>query len=139
MWEHFTTKPYFDGDDTPLTKTGEIYTPWPSWHIAASRSTFPDPASDETLQQIFDSFDQGIQAFNADTDAAIAMLGTGEAQCHYSPEDGKEWLKDVKFATGTRGVDASVMAGVVDVLKTAGVVGTDVVVKDGDGVVEIAR
>jgi alpha 1,3-glucosidase len=35
MWEHFTTKPYFHGDGTPLKNIGEIYTPWPSWHIAA--------------------------------------------------------------------------------------------------------
>jgi hypothetical protein len=139
MWEHFTTKPYFHGEDTPLKKIGEIYTPWPSWHIAASRSTFPSPASDETLQQIFQSLDQGIKTFNADTDAAIAMLGTGEAQCHYSQEDGNEWLKDVQFVQGTRGVDSAVMGGVVDVLKTAGVVGSDTVVQDGDGVVGIAR
>ncbi|EHY55297.1 hypothetical protein HRR83_009098 [Exophiala dermatitidis] len=139
MWEHFTTKPYFHGEDTPLKKIGEIYTPWPSWHIAASRSTFPDPANDETLKQIFDALDQGIKAFNQDTDAGIRMLGTGEAGCHYSEEDGREWLKDVKFVEGTRGVDAGVMSGVVDVLKTAGVIGREVTIKEGDGVVGIAR
>lgn len=31
MWEHFTTKPWFDGEETELKKIGEIYTPWPSW------------------------------------------------------------------------------------------------------------
>lgn len=138
MWEHFTTKPYFHGDDTPLKKIGEIYTPWPSWHIAASRSSFPDPAGDETLKQIFDSLDQGIKAFNADPDSGIRMLGTGEAGCHYSEEDGREWLKDVRFVQGTRGVDAGVMSGVVDVLKTAGVIAREVAIKEGDGVVEIA-
>ena len=75
----------------------------------------------------------------ADADSAIKMLGTGEAHCHYSEEDGREWLKDVKFVEGTRGVDAGVMSGVVDVLKTANVIGGDVVIKDGDGVVGIAR
>ncbi|EXJ91579.1 alpha 1,3-glucosidase [Capronia epimyces CBS 606.96] len=139
MWEQFTTKPYFDGEDTPLKKIGEIYTPWPSWHIAASLSTFPNPASDDTLKQIFESLDLGIKAFNADPDAGIRMLGTGEAGCHYSEEDGREWLKDVRFVQGTRGVDPAVMSGVVDVLKTAGVIGGEVVVKDGDGVVGIAR
>jgi len=139
MWEHFTTKPYFHGQETPLKKIGEIYTPWPSWHIAASTSTFSDPASDDTLRQIFESFDQGITSFNAETDAAIQMLGTGEAQCHYSEEDGREWLKDVQFVRATRGVDPGVMGGVIDVLKTAGVIGADVVVKDGDGVVGVAR
>lgn len=139
MWEHFTTKPYFHGEDSPLKKIGEIYTPWPSWHIAASRSTFPDPASDDTLKQIFEAFDKGVKSFAADTDSAIKMLGTGEAQCHYSEEDGREWLKDVKFVEGTRGVDAGVMSGVVDLLKTANVIGGDVAIRHGDGVVGIAR
>lgn len=139
MWEHFTTKPYFHGEDTPLKKIGEIYTPWPSWHIAASRSKFPEPESDETLKEIFESFDKGVKSFNEDTDAAIRMLSTGEAQCHYSEEDGREWLKDVQFVDSTRGVDPGVMSGVVSVLKAASVIGTDVEVKDGDGVVGISK
>ncbi|KIW18158.1 hypothetical protein PV08_02446 [Exophiala spinifera] len=139
MWEHFTTKPYFHGENTPLKKIGEIYTPWPSWHIAASRSTFPNPESDDTLRQIFQAFDEGVKSFNTDTNAAIKMLGTGEAQCHYSEEDGREWLKDVKFVENTRGVDAAVMSGVVDVLKTASVIGSDVAIKPGDGVAGISR
>ncbi len=139
MWEHFTTKPWFHGEGTELKKIGEIYTPWPSWHIAASTDAFPDPGDDETLRAVFEAFDKGIKAFNEDTDAAIGLLGTGEAQCHYSEEDGKEWLKGVKFVEGTRGVEEGVVKGVVDVLKTADVIGTDVQVKDGDGVVGIVR
>lgn len=139
MWEHFTTKPWFHGEGTELKKIGEIYTPWPSWHIAASSDTFPDPDRDETLRSVFEAFDKGIKAFNDDTDSAIGMLGTGEAQCQYSEEDGKEWLKGVKFVEGTTGVDGGVMKGVVDVLKTADIIGTDVQIRDGDGVVGIAR
>ncbi|KIX08993.1 uncharacterized protein Z518_00071 [Rhinocladiella mackenziei CBS 650.93] len=139
MWEHFTTKPYFHGDDTPLKKIGEIYTPWPSWQIAASTSTFPDPSSDATLKEIFESFDRGVNIFNSDPDVGIRMLGTGEAGCHYSEEDGREWLKDVRFVEGTRGVDPRVMSGVADVLKTAGVIGADVEIQNGDGVIGIAR
>ncbi|EXJ60871.1 alpha 1,3-glucosidase [Cladophialophora yegresii CBS 114405] len=139
MWEHFTTKPWFHGEGTELKKIGEIYTPWPSWHIAASTEMFPNPEGDETLKAVFEAFDQGIKAFSDDTGSAIRMLGTGEAQCHYSEDDGKEWLKGVKFVDGTRGVDEDVMKGVVDVLKTADVIGTDVQVQRGDGVIGIAR
>ncbi|OAP57688.1 hypothetical protein AYL99_08426 [Fonsecaea erecta] len=139
MWEHFTTKPYFHGDGTPLKKIGEIYTPWPSWHIAASTDAFPDPPSDETLKQVFDALDKGIKMFNEDPSAGIKMLGTGEAGCHYSEEDGREWLKDVKFVEWTRGVDAGVMGGVVDVLKTANVINPSVEIREGDGVIGIAR
>jgi hypothetical protein len=139
MWEHFTTKPWFHGEDTELKKIGEIYTPWPSWHIAASRDTFPDPERDETLQAVFDAFDEGIKMFHQDTEQGIAMLGNGEAHCHYSEEDGREWLKGVKFVKGSRGVDAGVMKGVVNVLKTANVIGGEVQIQGGDGVVGIAR
>ena len=138
-WEHFTTKPWFDGEDTKLKKIGEIYTPWPSWHIAASTETFPSPDEDETLQAVFAALDKGIKSFNEDTEQGIRMLGNGEAQCYYSEEDGREWLKGVKFVEGTRGVDEGVMKAVVDVLKTANVIETNVQIKDGDGVVGIAR
>jgi len=139
MWEHFTTKPYLHGEETPLKKIGEIYTPWPSWHIASSNATFPDAEADKDLRQVFEALDRGIKMFNADPDAGIGMLQTGEAGCHYSEEDGKEWLKDVRFVDGTKGVDQGVMSGVVDVLKTAGVIGASVQIRDGDGVVGIAR
>jgi hypothetical protein len=139
MWEHFTTKPWFDGDGTELKKIGEIYTPWPSWHIAASTDTFPNPQKDEALKQLFEAFDKGIEMFNMDPSEGIRMLGNGEAMCHYSQEDGQEWLKGVRFANGTRGVDAGVMNGVADILKTADVIGQDVEIKHGDGVVGISR
>lgn len=141
MWEHFTTKPYFHAEDSPLKKIGEIYTPWPSWHIAASTSTFPpsDHASNETLSQIFEALDKGIAMFNESPDQAVQMLGTGAAGCHYSEEDAREWLKDVKFVKGTKGVDGGIASGVVDVLKGANVIGQGVGLVDGDGVVGIPR
>jgi hypothetical protein len=126
MWEHFTTKPYFhptaERPHPPLKKIGEIYTPWPSWMIVASTAIFPDPEADGKLQQLFKVLDQGIQDFGTDTAQAVRLLGTGELGCTYGEADGKEWLKDVKFVQGTRGVDRKTIEGVVDVLKVAGVI-----------------
>ena len=139
MWEHFTTKPWFDGEETELKKIGEIYTPWPSWHIAASTDTFPNPDGDGTLEAVFEALNKGIEMFNKDSEEGIKMLSNGEAQCHYSEEDGREWLKGVKFAEGTKGVDSGVMKKVVEVLKTAGVIGKEVQIQTGDGVVAISR
>ena len=65
------------------------------------------------------------------------MLGTGEAGCHYGEEDAREWIKDVEFAKGTRGVSRKVMGSVVEVLKGAGVVDKSMEIKEGDGVVGI--
>lgn len=142
MWEHFTTKPYFAADDAPLKWIGEIYTPWPSWHIAASTSRFPDPQSDETLDLLFRAFDKGMAEFRGDEGRVVRMLGDGSAKCHYSEEDAREWLKSVEFFEGTKGVERGVMRGVVDVLKGAGVISESVVLgEDGDwgGVIGVAR
>lgn len=128
MWEHFTTKPYFhpttEKPNPPLKKIGEIFTPWPSWMIVASTAMFPDPEKDARLQSLFQALDQGIKEFEADTAQVIKLLGTGELGCTYIEEDATEWLKDVKFTNGIRGVDAKVIEGVVDVLKVAGVIDT---------------
>jgi mannosyl-oligosaccharide alpha-1,3-glucosidase len=139
MWEHFTTKPYFDGDNTPLKKIGEIYTPWPSWHIAASSSTFPNPEKDERLAQVFETLDMGIKHFNSTPEEAVRLLGTGELGCHYTEEDAREWLKGAEFAKSTRGVDPNVMEGVVKVLQGAGVVDSETTISKGDGVVGLVR
>lgn len=128
MWEHFTTKPYFapipEQRSPPLKKIGEIFTPWPSWMIVASTSTFPDPKKDETLQQLFQALDQGIKEFEADTAQVVKLLGTGELGCTYVEDDAKEWLKSVKFVKATRGVDRKEIEGVVNVLRVAGVIDT---------------
>ena len=139
MWEHFTTKPYFHGEDTPLKKIGEIYTPWPSWHVVASSKTFPEPKSDGRLKGVFEALDEGVKEFNDRPEKAIQLLETGELGCRYTIEDAKEWLKSAKFAKNTRGVDTSVMESVIKVLQGAGVVDREVKLNDGDGVVGISR
>jgi hypothetical protein len=90
--------------------------------IVASTASFPDPEKDARLQSLFQALDQGIKDFEADTTQVVKLLGTGELGCNYIEEDATEWLKDVKFTNGTRGVDAKVIEGVVDVLKVAGVI-----------------
>ena len=143
MWEHFTTKPYWTSSSIsskpPLKHVGEIWTPWPSWHIAASTSTFRDVSTDSRLSEVFNALDAGIESFRDDTENAIRMLGTGEAGCHYGEEDAREWIKDVQFAKGTKGVSGEVMGQVVKVLKGAGVVESSMKIQDGDGVVGIGR
>ncbi|KAL4923740.1 uncharacterized protein BDV17DRAFT_232684 [Aspergillus undulatus] len=126
MWEHFTTKPYFHSSPEtptpPLKKIGEIFTPWPSWMVVASTSVFPDLETDERLRNLFGVLDEGVKEFEKDLSAVVKQLGTGELGCKYGEEDAAEWIKDVKFAQGVRGVDDGVVGKVVDVLKVAGVI-----------------
>ena len=139
MWEHFTTKPHFHTEGSPLKKIGEIYAPWPSWHIAASEKTFPRPESDERLAKVFEVLDRGIKRFNSDTEVGVRMLGTGELGCYYSEKDAREWLTIAKFVDKTRGADRQVLAEVVKVLQGAGVVDTDTSITNGDGVIGIEK
>ncbi|KAK5953452.1 hypothetical protein OHC33_005396 [Knufia fluminis] len=139
MWEHFTTKPYFDGDKTPLKHIGEIYTPWPSWHIAASTKSFPAPTSDQTLSKLFDCLDRGVDEFNKNPQSAIKRLVQGEFGCQYSEEDANEWLVSAKFFEKTRGVDTATMDGVIKTLEAANVIEPSTEVKDTSGIVGVAR
>lgn len=139
MWEHFTTKPHFHAEESPLKKIGEIYTPWPSWHVAASEKTFPDPESDERLATVFEVLDRGIKKFNNDPEVGVRLLGTGEVGCHYGEEDAREWLKKAEFADGTRGVDPQVLTDVLKVLQGAGVVDQETTITHGDGVIGIEK
>jgi hypothetical protein len=129
MWEHFTTKPYFHQSELkpypPLKKIGEIFTPWPSWLIVASTSTFPSPVEDSGLAKLFEFLDLGIKDFEANEDKVVELLGTGELGCIYTEEDAREWMKDVKFSSATKGLDRRIVENVVDVLKHAGVIAED--------------
>jgi hypothetical protein len=139
MWEHFTTKPHFQATDSPLKKVGEIYTPWPSWHIAASQRTFPDPESDGRLAKIFEVLDGAVKRFQNDPEVGVKLLGTGELGCYYGEEDAREWLTKAEFAESTRGVDRQVLEDVFKTLQGAGVVDKETNISDGDGVIGIAK
>ncbi|KAG9245417.1 uracil-DNA glycosylase-like protein [Calycina marina] len=112
MWEHFTSKRYYDNGE--IKRIGEIYTPWPSWQIVASYQV----ANDNRLNDLFEKIDQGIEYFNKHHDEAVKYIST---ELDYSEEDAKEWLKTVKFASKTKGVDIAVVEKTVDILTKAGV------------------
>lgn len=110
MWEHFTTKRYYDNGE--LKKIGEIYTPWSSWKIVAR-----DP-TDKTLEEMAKSIDEGIKYFWEHQDEAVKHIST---ELDYSAEDAQEWMKTVEFAKNVRGVDPAVIRKTVDILAKAGV------------------
>ena len=139
MWEHFTTKAFWEGENAPLKRIGEIYTPWPAWHIAASSSTFPEPASDPKLLKLFDCFDRGVRDFEADRASIAKRIAQGEFNCDYSESDATEWMKGVQFFDRTRGVDGETMGGVVKVLEVSNIIEPSTEVRDTSGLVGIAR
>ncbi|KAI0471757.1 periplasmic binding protein-like II [Xylariaceae sp. FL0804] len=115
MWEHFTSKRYHDAGE--IRRLGEIYTPWSSWKIVASTALLgskPDPR----LADLFAALDKGVQYFEAHPDEAVRYIST---ELDYSEEDAREWLKTVRFASKTEGVDVKVVQSCIDILRKAGV------------------
>lgn len=126
MWEHFTTKAYWDNGE--LKRIGEIYTPWPSWMIAAREP------SDPALQTLAEKLNAGVQYFlDSEEEAVRHITGTME----YSEEDAREWLKTVQFTRNVRGVDPGVVRKTVGILRKAGVL--DEKAGEGDELVAVKR
>ncbi|KAL6722194.1 hypothetical protein ACLMJK_001301 [Lecanora helva] len=116
MWEHFTSKRYYDNGE--IKRIGEIYTPWPSWHIVASNEVLQQ--RQKQLEELFTKLDAGVKYFNEHQEEAVGYIST---ELDYSAEDAREWLKTVKFADGVKGVSTGVVEETVKVLRKAGVLG----------------
>jgi ABC-type nitrate/sulfonate/bicarbonate transport system substrate-binding protein len=125
MWEHFTSKRYFttsaashgtDEVSAPqvdrIKRIGEIYTPWPSWHIVAH-----DP-KDPRLVAMFEAINKGVQYFVAHPDESVQYISTA---LDYTEVDATEWLKTVRFAKNVKGVQKSVVDSTISTLRKAGV------------------
>ena len=119
MWEHFTTKRYYDNGE--LKRVGEIYTPWPSWGIVATPEVIEDGKG--RLEDFMTRLNDGIGYFEGHKDEAVEYIST---DLDYSKEDAREWLKTVRFAADIRGVKREMVEGVVVTLKKAGVLGDGV-------------
>lgn len=115
MWEHFTSKRYYDNGE--IKRIGEIYTPWPSWHIVASNEALQER---EQLEALLKKLNMGIEYFNNHHEEAVRYIST---ELDYSAEDANEWLGTVKFARNVQGVRLSVVDDTVKVLKKAEVLG----------------
>ncbi len=126
MWEHFTSKRYYDNGE--IKRIGEIYTPWPSWHIVAR----PEVVGDERLEEMMEKLNLGVRYFEENQEEAVRYISS---ELDYEEGDAREWLGTVRFAGDVRGVRASVVEKTVEVLRKAGVVGT----VDVDGMMGIRR
>ncbi|KAN0099826.1 uracil-DNA glycosylase-like protein [Hyaloscypha variabilis] len=115
MWEHFTSKKYYDNGE--IKKLGEIYTPWSSWKIVARTGI---GEGDQRLEEMFEKIDRGVRYFEGNKEESVRYIS---GKLDYSAQDAREWLKTVRFAKSTKGVDVKVIEKTVDVLRKAGVVG----------------
>jgi ABC-type nitrate/sulfonate/bicarbonate transport system substrate-binding protein len=111
MWEHFTSKRYYDNGE--IKRIGEIYTPWASWKIVAV-----DP-KDERLQRLFVKVNKGITHFRENQEEAISYISEN---LDYSAEDVREWMKTVEFVHDASEVGIKDIDKTIDLLQKAGVV-----------------
>jgi ABC-type nitrate/sulfonate/bicarbonate transport system substrate-binding protein len=132
MWEHFTSKRYYDNGE--IKRIGEIYTPWSSWKIVAaidllhpanwsSSTNANKPALKEELEDVLQKINKGVKHFEENQEEAVTYIST---KLDYSEEDAREWLKTVRFAKDVRGVERQVVDKTVGILQKAGVLGGEV-------------
>ncbi|CUS10567.1 unnamed protein product [Tuber aestivum] len=112
MWEYYTSKRYYDSNE--IKNVGEIYTPWPSWHIVSSNNLPP-----AAVGPFLEAVNEGIAYFNTHKDEAVGYIST---HLDYSKEDAQEWLGTVEFASDVRKVDEKDINETLKVLREAGVV-----------------
>lgn len=112
MWEHFTTKHYWDNGE--LKRIGEIYTPWPSWMIMARTHENLEAEVEDMMQRIND----GVQYYRENKEEAVEHI---TSHMEYSREDALEWMKTVRFADDVRGVTATTVDTTAAILRKAGV------------------
>lgn len=112
MWEHFTSKRYYDNGE--IRRIGEIYTPWPSWMIVAR----DEVVHDERLGDLLPRIDQGIKHFETNKEEAVQYISTS---LDYSKKDATEWLATVRFAQDVSAVSEEVVVNTIRTLRKAGV------------------
>lgn len=132
MWEHFTSKRYYDKGE--IKRIGEIYTPWSSWKIVAANhlltpknwSSAPNatkPPLSPELEDVLDKINKGVKHFENNVEESIQFI---TSKLDYSEEDAREWLKTVGFSQEVKGVDKAVVDKTVGILQKAGVLGDEV-------------
>ncbi|CAN3354357.1 hypothetical protein DICA1_A04500 [Diutina catenulata] len=118
MWEHFTSKKYYDNGE--IKRIGDIYTPWPSWVITASKKALGE--QQEAVDAFVAGVKQGIAYFDAHHDEAVAWIAEN---LDYSKEDAQEWLKTVEFNPSLDVDWKTVVENTRDTLKLAGALTDD--------------
>jgi ABC-type nitrate/sulfonate/bicarbonate transport system substrate-binding protein len=113
---------YYDTNE--IKRIGEIYTPWPSWHIVAHSSVSKDVASVATLGAFLKALDEGVKHFNTHRNEAVDWIANN---LDYTAEDAREWLKTVEFSKDVKRVEPEVVEKTVGILRKAGVIKDDTV------------
>ncbi len=114
MWEHFTTKKYFD--DGSLKRLGEIVTPWPGWHIATR-----GPSSDKQVtEKLLPDLRKGILYFEAHKDESVDLICS---IMEYSRADAEQWYEEVRFPHRSLHLNHGVIRKAMKILVDAGLPG----------------
>lgn len=121
MWEHFTSKKYYDAKE--IKKIGEIYTPWPSWVITCNSQLLNE--NQVKIEQFLNAINKGIEYFWANQDESTSHIANN---LDYTKADAEQWIKTVKFNTevGKAPINwETVVENTAKVLHTAGVLDQD--------------
>lgn len=140
MWEHFTSKKYYDSGE--IRRVGEIYTPWPLWVVTATREAAQEKRA---VGDFLNAVRRGVEYFWAHREEAVEHILT---HLNYTAEDARLWLQTVEFNRDIGAADIDwqrVVVNTAGILRSAGVIKTSeavaekllreqiVALKGGDG------
>lgn len=123
---------YYDSGE--IRQIGEIYTPWPSWHIVAHTSLISSSESSSAISSFLSAINEGIDYFNSHKDEAVEYISTN---LDYSADDARAWLKTVEFSGDCKKVESEIVEKAVDILVKAGVIKKESGVEARDMVVRV--
>ena len=113
MWEHFTTKHYWDRGE--LKRIGEIETPWNGWHIAV-RGAKPDT---RVLECLLPALQKGVNDLRAQKEEALELICN---TMEYSKEDARDWYKEVRFPESFGNVNEGGISAAISSLAKVGII-----------------
>lgn len=116
MWEHFTSKKYYDNGE--IRRVGEIYTPWPLWVVTATS----EAAENQAVGDFLAAARRGVEYFWGHREEAVAHILT---HLNYTAEDARLWMETVEFNRDIGAADIDwerVVVKTSGVLRAAGVI-----------------
>lgn len=114
MWEHFTSKPYYDSGE--LRRIGEIATPWPCFLLASAATVLADPAKREALRRARRAVQQACSLFRREE----GMASEVSKRYGLREEDAAQWYAAVRI-TASEVISESTLEQPLQALKEAGI------------------
>ncbi|KAJ3119881.1 hypothetical protein HK098_005072 [Nowakowskiella sp. JEL0407] len=125
LWERFTTKPYYDSGE--LYHFTSVTPPWSAFMLAASTDFIKSDSS--RLAPLLEKITKATSSFAAEQNRS-ASIDFIHKKFGYNVNDVDSWFKTVRYPQNARQVSEKVVWDCVGILRKAGLVGSEMALRD---------